>query len=914
MQRLLLSLLVFLGCTGLKAQFVDAGIKITGQIAVPSTSKVTNRSAANPKNCDWDTLTFPSMGSSAYNSVTVRKGFSLGQFYGAPGDVQVSGFRFYGFAIIPSGSAYRKVNAICNLYKAGSDSLPSGSPLASDTITIDTVLGTSIPLSKITHEAVFNKTISFTNDHYIVVVESDSSDGILAIVTNSYANGDGDYRNIGCGSVSGKWYRCMNLNIGGTTFNAHMQFFPFAKYKFGTDFTTTQQCFPNFDTLRFPSNFKKTPAGSVYYNYYAYLDEMYPTFQYQDYCHQWLFDNTTFAVGKEGKFKPRSRKNIPVRLSSVIYTYSNSSYCRDTADQLIYFNPTIPIPTKVPSGCIGDSLRIALSSDAGVTVEWYKKMTDTKPFFTGNNYTISKLLSNDTFYVRAVNNNCASKMGTLAISAFNYPTKLTTNNDSLCAGAAANLTASTDKGEIQWFTSQTGGNPIYVGNTLTTGKLSRDTFFYVQAINGVCALAGGRTKVQALVGSNFAPESPTVLFTDTTVCAKTGSRSIELKATLNGSDTVRWFNDASAGTLLGKGSSYTYTAPAVRGSYSVYVESWNGVCGSGRTPVNVIVNNYSIVFGPKGDVICAGDSADLFAAPQWGEIRWYSDKVSSAFAVGNSVKLGDITKTRYVYFKPAEGNCESATFDSVEVVVNDVPKPTTVSAPSICAKALGELLVDVPYGTVTWYDDASATTPVYTGENFKLGMVLAGQTYYYEISNKNCVSKREVLELKVLPRPTAGFTWTLLWQHKINCVPITTTGLTVFWEWGDGQTKSGLPGVHQYASAGNYIVRMIATSNSNGCKDTADIPVIVDHLGLAGKAMLSTMVVYPNPVTAGEMVEFNGLNEGKVQWMNANGAVVAESTIVESTTAVPSDLSQGLYFLQIGNNKQQFAPVKLFVR
>jgi hypothetical protein len=208
------------------------------------------------------------MGSSGYNSVTVRKGFSLGQFYGAPGEVQVSGFRFYGFAIIPSGSAYRKVNAICNLYKAGTDSLPSGSPLASDTITIDTVLGTSIPLSRITHEAVFSKIVNFTNDHYIVVVETDSADGILAVVTNNYGNADGDFRNIGCGSVSGKWYRCMNLNIGGTTFNAHMQFFPITKYTFGTDFTTTQQCFPSFDTLRFPSNYKKTVAGSVYYNFY----------------------------------------------------------------------------------------------------------------------------------------------------------------------------------------------------------------------------------------------------------------------------------------------------------------------------------------------------------------------------------------------------------------------------------------------------------------------------------------------------------------------------------------------------------------------------------------------------------------------------------------------------------------------
>jgi hypothetical protein len=513
-----------------------------------------------------------------------------------------------------------------------------------------------------------------------------------------------------------------------------------------------------------------------------------------------------------------------------------------------------------------------------------------------------------------VNNTCFSKFGTLAINAYEYPKTLTTRNDSLCAGAAANLSASTDKGEVQWFTMPNGGNPVYIGNTLTTGKLTADTFFYVQAINGVCALAGGRTKVQAFVGSNFAPESPVVAFTDTVVCAKTGSRTVELSASLSGSDTLRWFNASSSGTLLGKGGKYSYSAPAVRGKYTVYVESWNGVCGSGRTPVNVVVNNYSTVFGPQGDIICAGDSADLFAAVQWGEIRWYNNKSGSSFASGNSAKIGDLTKTSYVYFKPTEGFCESATFDSVEVVVNDVPKPTTVSAPTICAKALGELTVDVPYGTVKWFEDASSTTPVFTGENFKLGMVLAGQTYYYEISNKNCVSNREPLELKVLPRPTAGFTWTLLWQHKINCVPITTAGLTIFWEWGDGLTKSGLPGVHQYANAGNYTVRMIATSSSTGCKDTADIPVIVDHLGLTAKNLLATASVYPNPVENSEVIEFNGLENGNVAWMNIQGAVVATSEVTGGYALVPVNIVSGIYFLQISSDKQQFAPVKVFVK
>jgi PKD repeat protein len=138
--------------------------------------------------------------------------------------------------------------------------------------------------------------------------------------------------------------------------------------------------------------------------------------------------------------------------------------------------------------------------------------------------------------------------------------------------------------------------------------------------------------------------------------------------------------------------------------------------------------------------------------------------------------------------------------------------------------------------------------------------------------------------------------------------------MTIFWEWGDGQTKNGLPGVHQYAAAGNYLVRMIATSNSNGCKDTADIPVIVDHLGVNSRSLLSSISVHPNPVSKGEAMEFNGIESGKVRWVNVQGMTVAEQTIFGSVAQVPSHLTPGMYFLQMTDKQQQFAPVKVFVK
>jgi hypothetical protein len=90
--------------------------------------------------------------------------------------------------------------------------------------------------------------------------------------------------------------------------------------------------------------------------------------------------------------------------------------------------------------------------------------------------------------------------------------------------------------------------------------------------------------------------------------------------------------------------------------------------------------------------------------------------------------------------------------------------------------------------------------------------------------------------------------------------------------------------------------------------------VVVDHLGLASKSVLATASVYPNPVANNEVIEFNGLESGNVAWMNIQGAVVAKSQVSAGKATVPVNLVSGIYLLQINSDKQQFAPVKVFVK
>lgn len=332
---------------------------------IPSSSRP--RSAAKPTACGSDTSYFPSYGSTAYNSVTIKSGSSLGQFFGASQNITVSGFRLYAYAITPSPARAVYINLRCNLYKAGADSLPTGAPLASDTIVVDTVMGSSIPLSRIERDAVFNSPVT-VNYGYIIVVECDSTNVSAALVTNSWSSGNGKKRNLGCGSVSGKWYRCLQLNISGVTFDADMQLYPFVKYNFGTDFSIANDCYNFGDTVKFINKYKSNVSSMPYYNYYMY-------YNLPQYSHQWYYDNSfSYTYSVDGAYRSSVKKNFNVKLISIVYPYT-ATQCRDTSEITVYFKPARPALKKPANACMGDTVVLDVFTDAGTTVNWYHTLS-----------------------------------------------------------------------------------------------------------------------------------------------------------------------------------------------------------------------------------------------------------------------------------------------------------------------------------------------------------------------------------------------------------------------------------------------------------------------------------------------------------------------------------------------------------
>ena len=78
-------------------QLTEVKVKIIDNLQKYSDPRLSKKSASNPKKCGNDTIEYARRKASAFNTISIRKNYSLGQIYGAPQDITVYGFTFYGF-------------------------------------------------------------------------------------------------------------------------------------------------------------------------------------------------------------------------------------------------------------------------------------------------------------------------------------------------------------------------------------------------------------------------------------------------------------------------------------------------------------------------------------------------------------------------------------------------------------------------------------------------------------------------------------------------------------------------------------------------------------------------------------------------------------------------------------------------
>lgn len=882
MKRLLLSVFAVALFQISLAQFSGSGLSITDNLNTFNQSqdhKLGKKAAGSNKSCNGDTLDYGRYKASALVGINISNGYRLGQMYDAPGEVTISGFDFYAWQNMRNSKV---VEVYCQIFDAGADSLPSGTPQRSDTLYIDSTFGGGL-LSVLLQRAVF-ATPYKTSKPFILVVSTNDTNRV-AVVTNSYANRDGDNEDLACGTVGGRWYKASNLNIGGTPLDCDILLEPHVSYKVFNDFSF-KDCYNFNDTVKF-----KNESSPFYFNP---MYNRYNFFDLDQYCHRWDYYGTGGSqYMKEGIVKYSAPGNYKIRLISTSYHFRGGGTCIDTTYKDLSYQPSDIQFSGDKNICSGNyGFLNALTTG---NVNWYRSPTDTMPFRTVKNYaSANPLYKNDTLYAKAVNRNCESKLRMYIIEVTTTPDVPTVTHDSICLNSLANLVASTNAGIIRWFTDSITPAPIYTGDVLQIGPLNRDTFFFVQAFNGSCT-HNGRVRVNALVSSAFAPQEP-VVSNDTTVCMLTPP----FERYARSSNTLRWYDKAAGGSIIKTGDTFTYN-PNKRGDFKIYVDAYDGNCASSRLPISIRVNHFPTLTDLADKMACAGDTVLVDFSSVHGSINWYDAPV-----LGNTVYSGkmrsfnSISATEIFYLEPYEGLCRDSVRHSI--TIESIPYAAILNKQldaKACDGNIPTLEVQTDMGTTQWYD-MTGTNLLFEGDRLTLAPVTKDVEVQYVLNHRGCKSVPALHQVVWLPVPDANFDYQVTWKNVQLSSRLIGQGSYV-WTFGDGpDTLMGYDVKHFYKQDGNYDITLVVKS-PDGCSDTVIKKISINTVGVKDLNAHSIRV-YPNPLVTSALFIDSGVNWETFELISTSGKIVVRGVVTEDggkASIQLSDLPEGLYVLRL---------------
>jgi len=195
--------------------------------------------------------------------------------------------------------------------------------------------------------------------------------------------------------------------------------------------------------------------------------------------------------------------------------------------------------------------------------------------------------------------------------------------------------------------------------------------------------------------------------------------------------------------------------------------------------------------------------------------------------VGQQAQVGN---PQYTYTCPAGYSldfcaadvpvCSKIVLDTISVTVTQLapvcaPGIVNLTDPAITKTSKGDLVY-------SWWQDAEATKRLDNADK-----ISASGTYYIKGETNNFCADIKPLQVTIYPQPVVKFNINNANQcivannYKLTNVSTITSGsFSSYCSFGDGTNIAAPDAAHNYATTGNYTLKLICTSN-NGCIDSA---------------------------------------------------------------------------------------------
>jgi gliding motility-associated-like protein len=423
-------------------------------------------------------------------------------------------------------------------------------------------------------------------------------------------------------------------------------------------------------------------------------------------------------------------------------------------------SPDVVVTPPTQSVTAGDTATFtASSSTPGTTFNWYTTPTGGTPIFTGATFTTPPVNATTTYFAEAVNpgtgqTSATRATGTVTVAGSNNNKPDVVVNppiQSVNSGARATLTASstTANATFKWYTTPTGGTPIFTGATFTTPPVTANTTYYAEAVTpgGVASANRATGTVNINTDNGNGGTRPSVAVTPPVRNIDAGETPTFTASSTTPNATFKWYTTPTGGTPVFTGK--TFTTPVVTSNTTYYAEATDpatNLTSQNRATATVNINRPDVVVTPPTQNVSAGTTATFTASSSTPgtTFNWYTTPTGGTAVFTGATLTTPPVNADVTYYaeavNPATGQT-SATRATGTVTVsggnNDNSKPDVVVNPPIQTVNSGSratLTASSTTANVTfrWYTTPTGGTPVFTGKTFTTPPVTANTTYYAE--------------------------------------------------------------------------------------------------------------------------------------------------------------------------------------
>lgn len=394
--------------------------------------------------------------------------------------------------------------------------------------------------------------------------------------------------------------------------------------------------------------------------------------------------------------------------------------------------------------------------------------------------------------------------------------------NTVCANSAVLFTDTSSGAPTLWAWDFGDGSPIDNTQNPPHNYLLGGTYNIVLIVGNTAGCAD--TLTQAITVGTV----PFPAFTATAVCL--GNITAFTDLTTDPTPIAGYYWDFGDGNnSFQQNPNYIYQNP---GTYTITLVVTN-TSGCDSTITGVVTVGAPPVAAFTYDTVCVGSATSFNDISTGFPSTWFWD-----FGDANTSNVGPSVTHTYTaagnylasLIVSAGNGCTDQTFNVV-TVVNTVQAVMNVSD-SVCINGALTFLDASTTNNATiagWLWDFGDASPTDTNQNTSHTYTVAG-TYTVTLSvwaSSGCVSITTQV-ITVSPDPVAAFAATVACENQQTVFTDNTAGTITQWQWdfGDLTGSTQQNPLHQYATAGNYNVELIVTTNG-GCSDTILNPVIV---------------------------------------------------------------------------------------